>query len=308
MSNSNKLLIIGSVAYDSIKTPFGKINNALGGSASYISLAASYFTKSALVAVVGEDFKDSDKKILADKKIDISGLRIAKGKTFRWGGEYSFDLNSRATLFTELNVFENFSPQLLKEHKKSDYVFLGNIHPSLQQSVLGQIKKAKFVGLDTMNYWIEKAPKELKVVLKLVSMLVINDSEARELSDEHNIAKAAKKILSIMKKNSVLIIKRGEYGLLMFYKDAIFHLPGYPLEDVIDPTGAGDSFAGGFMGFLAKTDDISFENLKRACVYGSVMASFCCQQLGTKQLEQLSLAKIQQRYQTFKELTHFELV
>ncbi len=302
-----RLLIIGSVALDSIKTPFGKADKALGGSATYFSLAATRFASPAIVAVVGDDFKVSDEKILKAAKIDVSGLQKARGKTFTWGGEYSFDLNSRLTLFTHLNVFENFKPQLSPAHKKSRYVFLGNIHPSLQIEVLQQIEKPKFVGLDTMNYWIEKTPKELATVLKLVDVLIINDSEARQLSKEHNLVKATKKIFLMIKKNSTIVIKRGEHGLLLFgHGSSMFHLPGYPLEDAADPTGAGDSFAGGFFGYLAKTDDVSWPNLKKACVYGSVMASFCVEAMGTKRLEKISDGEIKQRIKDFKNLTHFD--
>ncbi len=326
-----KLLIVGSVAYDSIKTPFGKANKTLGGSATYFSLAASFFTKPSLVAVVGQDFKDEE--VFKRLGINISGLEKQPGKTFAWGGEYSFDLNSRKTLFTHLNVFENFKPKLSSDHKKSKFVFLGNIHPSLQLDVLKQVNAPKFVGLDTMNLWIEKTLKDLKTVLKKVDILIINDSEARELSREHNLLKGAKKILSLMQSPSpspshqgrgtknipsprggglgrgekIVIIKRGEFGLLMFQKGNIFHLPGYPLEDVVDPTGAGDSFAGGFFGYLAKTDDISWPNLKKACVAGSVMASFCVEKLGTKRLLEIKSLDITQRLKDFKTLTHFEI-
>ncbi len=333
------LLTVGSVAFDSIKTPFGKINKTLGGSASYFSLAASYFTKPAMVAVVGDDFSKTDEKIFANRKINTNGLQKAKGKTFAWGGEYSFDLNSRKTLFTHLNVFQNFRPRLSSEHQKSKYLFLGNIHPTLQLDVLRQAKGAKFVGLDTMNYWIENAPKQLAKVLKLVNILIINDSEARELAKEHNLMKAAKKIFAAMNPHpdplpegegvKTLVIKRGEYGLLMLspasersvpiygrpkdadksarYKYALrtFHLPGYPLEDVLDPTGAGDSFAGGFFGYLAKTNDASWANLKKACVAGSAMASFCVEKLGVAKLLNLKAAHINQRLKEFKKLTHF---
>ena len=324
------LLTVGSVAFDSIKTPFGKVDKALGGSATYFSLAASFFANPAIVAVVGNDFKSADEKILKDAGVNTNGLQKAKGKTFAWGGEYSFDLNSRKTLFTHLNVFENFKPQLSSAQKKSSYVFLGNIHPSLQIEVLQQIEKPKFVGLDTMNYWREKTPGDLKKVLRLVNILIINDTEARELSREHNLVKAAKKIGAMMEKNSTIVIKRGEYGLLMFQflslrggqrptkqsqkKIAslpsvarndikVFHLPGYPLEDVVDPTGAGDSFAGGFFGYLAKTDNISWPNLKKACVAGSVMASFCVEAIGTKRLQKISDNEIKQRFKDFKSLT-----
>jgi sugar/nucleoside kinase (ribokinase family) len=329
--NPSSLLVVGSVAFDSIKTPFGKTDKALGGSASYFSLAASKFCRPSIVAVVGEDFGKKQEKIFTDKNIDVSGIEHLPGKSFAWGGEYSFDLNNRTTLFTHLNVFENFQPKLSTDHKKSDYVFLGNTHPKLQLEVLLQISKPKFVGLDTMNYWIEKAPGDLKKVLKKVDCLIINDSEAREFSGEYNLVKAANKILKNVgaalarpqpgderpaspklqrgepRPAPTLIIKRGEYGLLMFHGKNIFHLPGFPLESVIDPTGAGDSFAGGFMGFLAKTDNLSFENLKRACVHGSVMASFCCEKLGTEQLQKIRYGAITNRYKKFKQLTHFGL-
>jgi sugar/nucleoside kinase (ribokinase family) len=300
------LLVVGSVAFDTIKTPFGKTDRALGGSAAYFSLAASYFTSPSVVAVVGDDF--NDEKIFTDHGIDISEIDHQPGKSFAWGGEYGFDLNDRKTLFTELNVFENFEPKLSENHKQSDYVFLGNIRPSLQKEVLMQIKNPKFVGLDTMNFWIEREPDELADVLKLIDCLIINDAEARQLTGEYNLVKGAKGIMGLMRKDALLIIKRGEYGLLMFYKDAIFHLPGYPLEEVIDPTGAGDSFAGGFMGFLAKSDDLNFENLKRAAVYGSVMASFCVEKMATEKLQNLTTADVDHRFAKFKHLTHFELI
>lgn len=310
MKPNPNLLIVGSVAFDSIKTPFGKTDKAVGGSGTYSSLSASYFTSPSLVAVVGEDFGTVQKQILQKRKVDISGLEVAKGKSFAWGGEYSFDLNNRTTLFTHLNVFENFKPKLLPHHKESEFIFLGNIHPKLQLDVLSQLKNPKFIGLDTMNFWIEKSRKDLVKVLKLVDIFIINDSEARQLSGEHNLVKAAKKILKITGKSAkqTLIIKLGEYGLLMFHKNQIFHLPGYPLEDVIDPTGAGDSFAGGFMGYLAKTNNLTFDDLKRACVYGSVLASFCVEKLGTLALQNLPPGKIAVRYKKFKELTHFEAI
>jgi sugar/nucleoside kinase (ribokinase family) len=309
-TSTSNLLVVGSVAFDSIKTPFGKADKALGGSGTYFSLAASYFTVPSLVAVVGEDFGTPQKQILKKRRVDISGLENAKGKSFAWGGEYSFDLNNRTTLFTHLNVFENFQPKLLSHHRESKFIFLGNIHPKLQLDVLAQLKKPKLIGLDTMNFWIEKSQKDLVKVLKLVDIFIINDSEARQFSGQHNLIKASKKILGLMGKPATrtLIIKRGEYGLLMFHQNKIFHLPGYPLEDVIDPTGAGDSFAGGFMGYLAKTDNLNFDNLKRACVYGSVLASFCVEKLGTLALQNLSPAKIAVRCKKFKELTHFEAI
>jgi sugar/nucleoside kinase (ribokinase family) len=329
------LLIVGSVAFDSIQTPFGKINKTLGGSASYFSLAASFFERPSVMAVVGGDFTHKHRLILERKGVDLSGLQTAKGKSFHWGGKYSFDLNNRDTLFTHLNVFEHFKPKLSAHHKTASHVFLGNIHPKLQLEVLRQIKKPKLVGLDTMNFWIEKTHKDLAKVLKLADIFVINDSEARELSKEHNLMKAAGKIIGMMKitpprpsphkgrGTATLIIKRGEYGLLMFRRSdsppfkggvrggynnrmQIFHLPGFPLEDVIDPTGAGDSFAGGFMGYLSKTGDHSWQNLKRACVAGSVLASFSVEKLGTQRLQELAQSDINRRFKEFKKLTHFE--
>jgi len=303
------LLVIGSVAFDDIETPFGKSKKTLGGSATYISLAASFFTKAGLVAVVGEDFKSGHCGVLQKRKVDLAGLEMKKGKTFAWGGKYHFDLNTRETLFTHLNVFETFSPVLSPAHRNSQYVFLGNTHPALQAKIINQLRKPKFVGLDTMNYWIEKTPKELGQVLKLVDALVINDSEARELSKERNLLKAARKIAGLMHKNKkrLLIIKRGEYGLLLFQHGKIFHLPGFPLEDVVDPTGAGDTFAGGFMGSLAKADNLSWNNVQKAAVSGSVMASFCVEKFGTKRLQEVSPKEISARHKDFKTLTHFDL-
>lgn len=305
--SSGKLLVVGSVAFDSVETPFGKGEDLLGGSATYFSLAASNFTSPSVVAVVGEDFGDDHSQVLRMRNIDVSGIEQAKGKSFRWGGKYHFDLNSRDTLFTELNVFESFKPKLSAGHKNADYVFLGNIHPALQKEVLNQIEKSKFIGLDTMNFWMDNAPQDLNEVLRMIDIFIINDSEARQFSGEHNLVKAAKKILGMMKGKSALIIKRGEYGLLLFHNDKMFHLPGYPLEDVVDPTGAGDSFAGGFMGYLAKTDNINWDNLKKACVAGSVIASFCVEKLGTKRLQEISSEDINRRFSDFKTLTHFNI-
>lgn len=320
-----KLLIVGSIAFDNIKTPFGQANDALGGGGTYASLAASYFTKPSLVSIVGNDFKAKHKKLFTLRQVDISGVKTVAKKTFRWGGEYSFDLNNRTTLFTELNALADLNPQLNESQALSELVFLSCISPVQQTQVLKQAKNCRFVVLDTITFWIDQDKAGLKNNLKFVDCFLINDSEARQLTGEHNLVKAAKKILGIMtpatppspqlghpssgrKGKPILIIKRGEYGLLMFYEDAIFHLPGFPLEDVIDPTGAGDSFAGGFLGFLAKTGDLSFENLKRACVYGSVMASFACEKLATERLQNLSPDDINRRYSQFRELTHFEII
>lgn len=309
-NNLSNLVVVGSVAFDSIKTPFGQKDNALGGSATYFSLAASFFANPGIVAVVGEDFTDNHHQILKNRKIDTEGLEKVKGKSFRWGGEYSFDLNNRKTLFTELNVFEQFNPKIPADYTNAEYVFLGNIHPLLQQKVLSQIKKPKLVGLDTMNFWIEGAHKELLDVLKLVDILIINDSEARELTKEYNLVKAGKKIIGMLgeAKNipPTVVIKRGEYGVLAFQNGNWFFAPGFPLEDVYDPTGAGDSFAGGFMGYLAKTKDTSWQHLQRACVYGSIMGSFCVEKMGTERLQNLTNDEIKTRFGEFKRLTHFE--
>lgn len=301
-------MVVGSVAYDSIQTPFGKTDKTLGGSASYFSLAARFFARPSLVAAVGDDFKASDAALLKNRGIDISGLQKSKGKTFHWAGKYHFDLNTRDTLKTELGVFKNFKPVLDENHRQNKYVFLGNIHPKLQLSVLNQIKQPKLVGLDTMNFWIEKALPDLKAVMKKIDLLVINEGEARQLSGEYNLAKAAKKIFKMMggQKSDALIIKQGEYGLLMFQINKIFNLPGYPLENVVDPTGAGDSFAGGLMGYLAASDNLSWDNLKKACVCGSSLASFCVEKLGVKRLLDVKEKEINQRLKDFKKLTHFE--
>ncbi len=304
------ILSIGSVAFDSIQTPFGKVTKALGGSATFFSLTASNFTKTSVVAVVGKDFTLKNEKTFTKKGIDISGLEKARGKTFSWSGKYSFDLNLRETLFTHLNVFENFRPKISAKHALSPYVFLGNIHPKLQLEVLKQTNKTKLIGCDTMNLWIDTEKKELLKVLKAVDVLVVNDSEARQLAKEANLLTASKKILRLLKKKPnrippVLIVKKGEHGLLMLQGKKFFSLPAYPLEKVLDPTGAGDSFAGGFFGHLAKTKYLSWDNFKKACAYGTITASFCVEQFGTKALENLTTSQIQKRYKKFKNLTHF---
>jgi len=328
------LLTIGSIAFDSIKTPFGKISKTLGGSASYISLSAKNFTAVSIIAVVGKNFTDKYQRIL--KGVNTKGIEKTSGKTFQWGGEYGFDLNSRKTLYTKLGVFADFKPKLNEHHRNTKYIFLGNIHPKLQLDVLKQIKKPKLVGLDTMNLWIKTAHKDLLNVIKQIDVLIINDEEARQLSKENNLLKSAKKILRMMNdKNSTLIIKQGEHGLLMFINNnlslrrttaakqsknkiaalpsvarndmQIFNLPGFPLENVVDPTGAGDSFAGGFMGYLAKADNISYKSLKKACAYGTITASFCIEKFGTKALENLTDKHIQKRYKKYKQLTRFNI-
>ena len=299
------LLIVGSIGLDDIETPFDKVTNALGGSTTYISLAASYFSGPvSIVGVVGDDFPDEHIKMLEDHNVDLEGLQIVKGaKTFRYGCKYHYDLNVRDSLFTELNVFEKFNPIIPNKEKKSSFVILGNIAPQLQINVLDQLENPKFVVCDTMNFWIDRSKAELIKVLKRVNVLIINDSEARLLSNEPNLIKAAKMISEMGPK--YLIIKKGEHGALLFGENTIFSAPAYPMENIFDPTGAGDAFAGGFTGYLHKNMEFSFENLKRAVVYGSVMASFCVEKFSTKGLENLSFLEIHNRYIEFRELSSF---
>jgi len=292
------LLIVGSIALDSVETPFDKMDEALGGSAVYASISASYFSGPVqIVGVVGDDFKKEHIAMLEDHKIDTEGLQVVKGKTFRWAGKYHYDLNVRDTLSTELNVFEKFDPVIPENYRSSKYVMLGNIDPVLQMKVLDQMKDPKFVLCDTMNFWIEGKKKELLEVLKRVDVLTINDSEARLLAHEPNLIKAAKMICEMGPKT--LIIKKGEHGALLFAEDAVFSAPAYPMESIYDPTGAGDTFAGGIAGYLHKTQDISLDNLKRAVIYGSSMASFCVEQFSTKGIEDLSYLRIQDRFREF---------
>ncbi len=300
------LLVVGSIAFDSIETPFDKVENALGGSSTYISLAASYFTSPIhLVGVVGEDFTEKHFQLFEEHNIDLEGLQIIPGgKTFRWGGKYHYDLNVRDTLFTELNVFENFNPEIPSKSRKAAFVMLGNIQPALQLHVLDQLENPKFVVTDTMNLWIETELKDLLKVLKRTTVLIINDSEARLLTNEPNLIKAAMEIQKLGPE--YLIIKKGEHGALLFGKDAIFSAPAYPLEDINDPTGAGDSFAGGFIGYLHNTRDLDFENLKRAVIYGSALASFAVEKFGTEGIEDLNKLQIHDRFIEFKELSRFD--
>ena len=297
------ILAVGSIAYDTIKTPFVQGKNILGGSLTYFALSASYFTKVGLVGIVGSDFRRKDLDLFRKYRINTDGLVKASGKTFRWSGEYSFDLNTRKTLSTELNVFENFNPVLPHEYLNSKYVFLGNIDPDLQLKVLKQIKNPKLVVADTMNYWIEKKPKSLKRMLKLVDILIINDSEVRELAKKSNLVLAAQAVLGNVK--SALIIKQGEYGCLMFQKNKWFSLPAFPIENVYDPTGAGDAFAGGFVGYLASQNNFDEKTLKTAAVYGTVLASFAVEKLGPYNLEGLTKAQIKNRASKLREITKF---
>lgn len=298
------LLVVGSVAFDSVKTPFGEAEEILGGSATYFSTAASYFTDVNLVAVVGEDFPAQHVTFLKSRGVNTEGLERQPGKTFRWKGEYGFQLNEANTLETHLNVFETFKPAIPSSYKDSDGVFLANIDPSLQLDVLKQVNSPKIIACDTMNFWISGKREALIDTLKHVDILIINDGEARQLAKEPNLVKAAKIISSYGPKH--LIIKRGEYGALMFNSNSIFAAPAYPLESVFDPTGAGDSFAGGFMGYLLNTKNFSEANMRQAVIFGSVMASFVVEDFSLNRIKALDYKEIQQRYMEFKQLTHFE--
>ena len=298
------LLVVGSVAFDSVKTPFGQAEDVLGGSATYFSVAASFFTEISLVAVVGDDFHEEHVKFLKSRKIDLAGMERAPGKTFRWKGEYGFQLNEAKTLDTQLNVFQKFWPKIPESYKNSEIVFLANIDPDLQREVLQQVRKPKLIACDTMNFWIEGKRGSLIETLKLADILIINDGEARELSREPNLVKAARVIRAMGPKT--LIIKRGEYGSLLFSKDSIFHAPAYPLESVFDPTGAGDSFAGGFMGYLAKTGKFDDVNVRKAIIFGSALASFNVEDFSLNRFRTLKVSQIEKRYREFKHLTHFE--
>ena len=301
------ILAVGSVAFDSIKTPFGEANRVVGGAATYFAIAASFFTEVRVVAVVGEDFGANVDKVFGGRKIDLTGLEKVPGETFRWKGEYGFDLNSRETIYTHLNVFEAFKPKIPARHRTSPFVFLGNIHPTLQTDVLNQVERPLLVGADTMNYWIERTPDELKQVLKRVDVLLINDSEARELAREANLVKAARTVQAMGPKT--LVIKRGEHGVLMTRAaGGFFAAPAMPLEEVFDPTGAGDTFAGGFLGYLASCDTIDDGSMARAIIYGSTMASFAVEDFSCDRLLRLTSDEVKERYREFKKLTHFDVV
>lgn len=304
----NKLLIVGTVAFDAIETPFGKTDKILGGAATYIGLSASFFNlQSAIVSVVGDDFPQEHLNLLTSRNIDISGIEIVKGgKTFFWSGLYHNDLNSRDTLVTELNVLADFQPKVPQNYKDADVVMLGNLHPLVQSSVLDQLeKKPKLVVLDTMNFWMDCALPELLDVIKRVDVITINDEEARQLSGEYSLVKAANKIQELGPK--YVVIKKGEHGALLFHNREVFFAPALPLEDVFDPTGAGDTFAGGFSGFIAQSENISFGNMKNAIIYGSNLASFCVEKFGTERMETLSKAEVAIRLQQFKSLTQFDI-
>lgn len=300
------LLIVGSLAYDSIETPYEKVEDALGGSSSYISFASSYFTKPIeIVGVVGDDFKSEHLQIFKDKNIGLEGVQIVEGgKTFRWGGKYHHDFNQRDTIYTDLNVFADFNPVIPEKCKESEYVMLGNIDPTLQLSVLDQVRDSKFVVCDTMNLWIDIKKDELLKVLKRIDVIIVNDSEAKLLTSEPNLIKAAKVIKEMGPQ--IVIIKKGEHGALLFAEDKIFSAPALPMEVVFDPTGAGDTFAGGFIGYLHRTKNHSFENLKRAVIYGSTLASYCVEQFSTRGIENLDTEKIRARFNQFVELARFD--
>ena len=305
------ILVVGSVAFDDVTSPSGSVKNVLAGAATYFSLAASYFTKVRIVAVVGEDFGPNQEKVFHQHGIDIRGVERAKGNTFRWGGTYTENLNEAKTDFTHLNVFESFSPQIPKEYQDSDYLFLANIQPTLQADVRRKMTRVRLVGCDTMNYWIKGTPKELAETLKLVDILLINDTEAQMLAHETPLPRAAQKVMAMGPQ--ALVIKHGEYGATIFFREGAFgfgrhpfRAPALPIDEVKDPTGAGDSFAGGFMGYLASQPEINREVLKRAMFYGSVMGSFVVECFGTERLQSLTRDEVDARFQIFRELTHLE--
>lgn len=303
------LIVVGSVAYDAIETPHGKRDRALGGACTYIALSASYFTKTGIVAVVGEDFAGEDQSWLASQGVNLDGLEHVPGKTFFWSGVYSQDMNERTTLETQLNVFADFQPKLPRSYLAAPYLFLGNIQPDLQSSVQKQMKQCRFVGGDTMNYWIRDYRDDLLAAIRHWDFLLINDSEARMLSGENNLRRAARKILDMGP--NTLVIKRGEYGAMLFRRDSLFMVPGYLLEDVFDPTGAGDCFAGGFVGYLAergfdlRNGHFDVHELHRAVIYGSVMGSFCCEEFGLERFRTLTREEIDQRFAEFRRFTAF---
>ena len=304
----NKLLIVGTVAFDAIETPFGKTDKILGGAGTYIGLSASFFNlQSAIVSVVGDDFPQDYLDLLTARNIDISGLEVVQGgKTFFWSGLYHNDLNSRDTLATELNVLADFQPKVPQNFKDAEVVMLGNLHPLVQSSVLDQMEvKPKLVVLDTMNFWMDCALPELLDVMKRIDVITINDEEARQLSREYSLVKAAAKIHTMGPK--YVVIKKGEHGALLFHNGEVFFAPALPLEEVFDPTGAGDTFAGGFTGFIAQSENVSFENMKNAVIYGSNLASFCVEKFGTERMLNLDKEEVVSRLQQFKALTQFDI-
>ncbi|AWG21027.1 sugar kinase [Flavobacterium faecale] len=304
----NKLLIVGTVAFDAIETPFGKTDKILGGAGTYIGLSASFFNlQSAIVSVVGDDFPQEYLDLLTSRNIDISGLEVVKGgKTFFWSGRYHNDLNSRDTLDTQLNVLADFQPKVPENYKDSDVVMLGNLHPLVQSGVLDQLtSKPKLVVLDTMNFWMDCALPELLDVIKRVDVITINDEEARQLSGEYSLVKAAAKIQEMGPQ--YVVIKKGEHGALLFHNKEVFFAPALPLEEVFDPTGAGDTFAGGFTGYITQSENVSFENMKNAIIYGSNLASFCVEKFGTERMVKLDKEEVVSRLKQFKSLTQFDI-
>ncbi|MBD0723813.1 sugar kinase [Flavobacterium sp. L1I52] len=304
----NKLLIVGTVAFDAIETPFGKTDKILGGAGTYIGLSAAFFNlQSAIVSVVGDDFPQEYIDLLTDRKIDISGLEVVQGgKTFFWSGRYHNDLNSRDTLDTQLNVLADFQPKVPQNFKNADVVMLGNLHPLVQSGVLDQLEsKPKLVVLDTMNFWMDCALPELLDVIKRVDVITINDEEARQLSGEYSLVKAAAKIQAMGPE--YVVIKKGEHGALLFHENNVFFAPALPLEEVFDPTGAGDTFAGGFAGFITQSENVSFENMKNAIIYGSNLASFCVEKFGTERMLSLDKEEVVSRLKQFKSLTQFDI-
>lgn len=301
---SVSLLVVGTVALDSVETPFGSVENALGGSATYFSVSASYFTDVRLVAVIGQDFPREHIQFLKSKNIDVRGLEVQPGSTFRWEGQYGYDLNEARTLATHLNVLATFKPSIINEYKTSDLVFLANIDPEIQLDVLRQVNRPKLVACDTMNYWITSKPEQLKRTLREVDILTINEAEIRQLAGESSLIKAAKAVQAMGPKT--VIVKQGSYGAIMFNGRSVFSAPAYPIESVFDPTGAGDTFAGGFMGYLANTMNFSEASLRQAVIFGSVMASLNVEAFSLDRLRSLDYKEIEMRYREFKRLTHFE--
>jgi len=303
------ILAVGSVAFDTIASPSGRVENVLGGALTYFALAASYFTEVRMVAVVGDDFTREHENVLTRRGVDTRGIEHTKGKTFRWGGQYLDNLNEATTEFTELNVFEQFQPKIPPAYQDSSFLFLANIHPSLQKTVRLNMDGVRLTGGDTMNYWINHTPKELVETLKLVNILLINDTETKMIANDRSLPRAARKVLALGPQ--ALVVKHGEYGATIFFRQGAFGIgthpfraPALPIEEVKDPTGAGDSFAGGFMGYLASQDELNREVLKRALFYGGVMGSFAVERFGTERLQQLSREEIDARFQVFRELTH----